>query len=153
MVNMHKLIPPPVVVAFIGGLMWGISQWLTFGAWSVVWQKVFALVLLVVGVALMVGAAGSFFRVKTTINPMRPAQTTSLVTTGLFGFSRNPIYLGDLLLLIALFFWLGNVINIIFLPLFVWLINRFQIEPEERALSQLFGDTYRDYCKKVRRWV
>lgn len=150
---MQNLIPPPVVVAIIGSLMWGMSQLLTFGAFSFVWQKGLALALLVFGAALMVLAAGSFFTVKTTINPMRPARASSLVTTGLFGFSRNPIYLGDLLLLIALFVWLGNAINIVFLPLFVWFINRFQIEAEERALNQLFGDTYLDYCKKVRRWI
>lgn len=150
---MQNLIPPPVVVVMIGGLMWGMSQLLTFGTFSFVWQKGLSLALLVLGATLMVLAAGSFFTVKTTINPMRPARASSLVTTGLFGFSRNPIYLGDLLLLIALFIWLGNAINIVFLPLFVWFINHFQIEAEERALSQLFGDTYLDYCKKVRRWI
>ncbi len=150
---MQNLIPPPVIVAIIGGLMWGVDQWLAFGTFSFSWQKALAILLLALGVVLMLLAAGSFFAVKTSINPMRPARASSLVTGGVFAWSRNPIYLGDLLVLIAWFIWLGNVCNSVFLPLFVWLIQRFQIAPEERALRQLFGEAYLDYCARVRRWI
>jgi protein-S-isoprenylcysteine O-methyltransferase Ste14 len=98
-------------------------------------------------------AAMTFFAAKTTINPLRPARASTLVTTGVFSLSRNPIYLGDFLVLLALVVWFGNVINLLLLPLFVWFINRFQIAPEERALTGLFGDDYLLYCKNVRRWL
>jgi protein-S-isoprenylcysteine O-methyltransferase Ste14 len=154
---MHKnpVLPPPVIVAIMAGLMWLCEKNLTqmvFLKFDFSWQKPLATGLLVSGVVLMLFAAGTFFAVKTTINPLRPARASSLVTCGVFRFSRNPIYLGDLLVLAAFALWLGNFLNFGFLVLFIRIISRFQIEPEERALTELFGQAYLDYCAKVRRW-
>ncbi|MOA62140.1 hypothetical protein D3C78_1874670 [compost metagenome] len=71
----------------------------------------------------------------------------------MFARTRNPIYLGDALILLALALGLGNWLNFLLLPLFVWFIGRFQIAPEERALQRLFGDEFLAYCARVRRWV
>lgn len=150
---MQNLIPPPVVVILFGLAMWRVHIALGFLAFDFAWQKALALVLLAVGLTLMMLAAMTFFAAKTTINPLRPARASTLVTTGVFSLSRNPIYLGDFLVLLALVVWFGNVINLVLLPLFVWFINRFQIAPEERALTALFGDDYLRYCKNVRRWL
>lgn len=150
---MNPLIPPPVVVAIVGLLMWAVNETLVFGNIKSELQQPIALALLVIGLLLMAIAVGYFIAARTTINPLRPSRASSLVTTGLFAISRNPIYLGDLLILAALAVWFGNVLNVALLALFVCYINRFQIIPEERALAQRFGEAYHTYCSRVRRWL
>ncbi|MDO8652231.1 MAG: isoprenylcysteine carboxylmethyltransferase family protein [Undibacterium sp.] len=149
----NPLIPPPVVVAIVASLMWLTNRTLGIGQFDFVWLRPLSVALLIVSLLLMAYAVASFVAVKTTVNPLRPARASSLVTTGIFKFSRNPIYLGDLLMLAAFSLWLGNVVNLAFLMLFVAYINRFQIVPEERALTQLFGENYIAYCARVRRWL
>ena len=150
---MNPLIPPPVVVAIVGLLMWAVNETLVFGKIKSELQQPIALTLLAAGLLLMAVAVGYFIAARTTINPLRPSRASSLVTTGLFAISRNPIYLGDLLILAALAVWFGNVLNVALLALFVCYINRFQIIPEERALAQRFGEAYHTYCSRVRRWL
>jgi protein-S-isoprenylcysteine O-methyltransferase Ste14 len=150
---MNPLIPPPVVVVIIGVAMWVIDRNLNLGKFESVLLTPIAATLLVAGLLLMLVAVASFVAARTTINPLRPSHASSLITAGVFRLSRNPIYLADLLILAALAVWLGNVFNVVFLPLFVWYINRFQIVPEERALTNLFGEYYAAYCTKVRRWL
>ena len=149
----NPLIPPPVVVAIVASLMWLTNRTLGIGQFDFAWLRPLSVALLIVSLLLMAYAVASFVAVKTTVNPLRPARASSLVTTGIFKFSRNPIYLGDLLMLTAFSLWLGNVVNLAFLVLFVAYINRFQIVPEERALTQLFGENYIAYCARVRRWL
>ncbi|MEX0274126.1 MAG: isoprenylcysteine carboxylmethyltransferase family protein [Flavobacteriaceae bacterium] len=104
--------------------------------------------------AICIGAVAvfQFIRVRTTVNPHMPQKANKLVTGGLYRFSRNPMYLGMLLALLALGLQLGNAFNTIVAALFVSYMNRFQILPEERMLTSIFGDDYRRYCSKVRRW-
>lgn len=150
---MSPIVPPPVIAALVGLLMWQADRLLSFA--HITWggQLSLAAALLLIAFVLMVLAAVSFFKAKTTINPLRPARASQLVTSGVFRYSRNPIYLGDLLALLAFAIFLGNVFNLGFLCLFVVYLNRFQIAPEERALTSLFGEAYLDYCRRVRRWV
>lgn len=110
-------------------------------------------VLLVLGGVLfpLFGALG-FRRHKTTVNPHTPTQTTALVTTGVHGFSRNPMYLGLLLLLAGWALLLANAVAVLLLPAFILYINRYQIRPEERILAERFGEDYAAYRKAVRRW-
>jgi protein-S-isoprenylcysteine O-methyltransferase Ste14 len=98
---MKTLIPPPVVVAIFAGAMWLLARYVEPGRFSFSGQIVLAAALLAVAVALMFAAVLSFARARTTVNPMRPARASTLVTSGVFAWSRNPIYLGDLLLLAA----------------------------------------------------
>jgi protein-S-isoprenylcysteine O-methyltransferase Ste14 len=112
-----------------------------------------AVAFLAAGVGLMAAAVASFVTANTTINPLKPSRASRLVTSGVFRLSRNPIYLGDLLALVAIAVWLGQAANIALLAGFVWYIDRFQIRPEERALSTLFGAEYAAYCARVRRWL
>ena len=150
---MNSLVPPPVVVAIIGVVMWAVGRKLELGKFEAALQAPVAGVLLIVGLSLMIVAVASFIAAKTTVNPLRPSRTSSLVTTGIFRISRNPMYLGDLLVLAALAVWLGNVVNVVLLVFFIWYINRFQIIPEERALTNLFGESYVAYRSRVRRWL
>lgn len=133
--------------------MWAANQSLSMGKAAFDFHLPAAGLLLVVGLLLMLVAAGQFIAAKTTINPMRPARASNLITTGVFAISRNPIYLADLLLLAALAVWLGNAFNVALLALFVWYLDRFQIAPEECALRDKFGAAYDAYCSRVRRWL
>ncbi len=150
---MNPLVPPPVVVAIVGVVMWAVDRKLELGKFESALQAPVAGVLLIAGLLLMFVAVGAFVAARTTINPLKPSRASSLITTGIFRISRNPIYLGDLLILAALAVWLGNVVNVVLLILFVWYVNRFQIIPEQRALTKLFGESYAAYCSRVRRWL
>lgn len=150
---MNARLPPPLVVLALGAMMWGVNQALPVGQFQLELRQPVAIMLLLVGLSLALAAVVAFVQSGTTINPMRPARATTLITHGVFRVSRNPIYLGDLLILAAWAVWLGNLINLIFLVAFVWIINRYQIAVEERALAELFGQRYLDYCAAVRRWL
>jgi protein-S-isoprenylcysteine O-methyltransferase Ste14 len=151
--SMNPLIPPPAVVAVIGAVMWAADRHLHAGRFGFTWQVPIAVALLIAGLLLMFVAVSSLVAARTTVNPLRPSRASRLVTTGIFGLSRNPIYLGDLLMLAALAVWLGNVVNVVLVVLFVGYIDRFQIIPEERALTHLFGESYLAYRARVRRWL
>ena len=90
---------------------------------------------------------------QTTVNPLQPTKATSLAISGIFRLSRNPMYLGMLLILIAVSLASGAVAGLLLLPAFIAYITFFQILPEELAMQELFSDQYADYCKKVRRWI
>ena len=150
---MQLLIPPPLVLALIGAAMWAVDRLLPLTRITSALLQPLSMALLAVGLLLMLSAAASLVLSRTTINPLRPDNASRLITSGVFTVSRNPIYLGDLLLLAAWAVWLGNAINAVWLGAFVWYIQRFQIEPEERALTRLFGERYRAYCANVRRWL
>lgn len=150
---MQLLIPPPLVLIILGAAMWAMDRLLPLARVTSVLLPPLAMALLVAGFVPMIAAAASLMLSRTTINPLRPDNASRLVTSGIFRLSRNPIYLGDLLLLAAWAMWLGNALNAVWLGFFVWYIQRFQIRPEERALERLFGETYRAYCANVRRWL
>ena len=84
---------------------------------------------------------------------MKPGETTALVAVGVYKLTRNPMYLGMLLMLIGWAIFLSNVVAFAFLPVFVLYINRFQIEPEERVLALKFGSEFAAYQTRVRRWL
>ena len=105
------------------------------------------LALLVEGIALL-----QFARHKTTVDPTNPQSASHLVTTGIYRFTRNPMYLGLLLLLLAFGVHLGNAFNTLIAAGFVAYMNRFQIVPEERHLSELFGSQFKQFYLQTRRW-
>ncbi|MBM1107559.1 isoprenylcysteine carboxylmethyltransferase family protein [Aurantibacter crassamenti] len=144
---------PPVVVFFIFALlMYLLAYFLPFGEFQFFGRYYLSYVL--VGIAILIGlfSVGNFFKNKTTVDPTKPNKASSLVTGGIFAYSRNPMYLALLLVLVAFAIRLGNAFNILLAALFVSYMNRFQISPEEEALSKLFGKQYQLYKKSVRRW-
>jgi protein-S-isoprenylcysteine O-methyltransferase Ste14 len=112
-----------------------------------------ALVVLASGLAVIVAGVLEFRRARTTVDPVHPEKATAVVESGIYRFTRNPMYLGMLLTLIAWTGFLANPVTLAGPVLFVLAMNRFQIGPEERALAQLFGDSYRVYLGRVRRWI
>ena len=133
--------------------MWAVHRWLPFGQFAFAAQRTLAVVLLCSGLLLMAAALFSLAKARTTVNPLRPARASNLVTSGVFCVSRNPIYLGDVLILAAWVLWLGAPLNFVLLGLFIGWIDKVQIRAEERALQQLFDHSYATYCARVRRWL
>ncbi len=102
-----------------------------------------------------VGIAGlyEFRKLKTTVNPVKPEFATTVVSTGVFAYTRNPMYVALLLLIIALGLWWQHLSVILCGALFISYMNRYQIKPEEHVLERLFGEDYLKYKNRVRRWV
>lgn len=117
----------------------------------------FKLVVLSVGIVLsgVIGLAGvwEFRKQKTTVNPIKVETASTVVDSGVFGYTRNPMYLGLFILLFCFGYFFQNIFSVLLSFAFVIYMNQFQIKPEERALEQLFGAEYVDYKQKVRRWV
>lgn len=112
-----------------------------------------ALVVFFIGAGVSVAGVWSFYQQSTTVNPQKPEQATVLVQSGVFQFSRNPMYLGMLIGLVAFGIYFGNPLSFVVLPMFVGYMNRYQIKPEEKSMRQQFGGEYQDYCTQVRRWI
>ena len=108
-------------------------------------------VLIVAGVLLVMLSAGMFRLRKTTINPF--GEPAAMVQDGFYRFSRNPMYLGMLLVLFGVGLWLGNVLALLLAPVFVAIMNRQYIVREEQLLDSRFGDAYQTYRRRVRRWI
>lgn len=95
----------------------------------------------------------TFWRARTTINPLQPERASVLVTHGIYRFTRNPMYLSLLLLLVAYASHLGSWAAFVGPTAYVAYITRFQILPEERVLAAKFGDEFAAYKRRVRRWI
>ena len=104
-----------------------------------------------VGLILALASSELFRRSGTTIKPFEPS--TALVTSGPFRLSRNPMYLGMVLVLLGLAMLAGTVWPLPVIPLFIWLITRRFIVHEEQMMEQVFGDDYREYRRRTRRWI
>jgi protein-S-isoprenylcysteine O-methyltransferase Ste14 len=147
---MDTRIPPPIIVAITAILMFVASRFT--GALPItVWP--FAILFGAGGIALALLGASAFRAAKTTIDPMHPDQASSMVTGGIYEHTRNPMYLGMALVLLAVAVLLRSPWTLLGPLAFMAYITRFQILPEERALTQKFGDEYTIYTKRVGRWL
>ena len=146
-------IPPPVIAALVGGAMWGISLSLPLLEIPDLVRRATALILALAGIGLSVTGVISFNHAKTTVNPMKPESTSALVCSGIYSVTRNPMYLGGLIILIAWALFLSSAWALLGPLAFVLYINRFQIAPEEQVLSDKFGAEYLAYQARVRRWL
>jgi protein-S-isoprenylcysteine O-methyltransferase Ste14 len=108
---------------------------------------------LIMGFVFLISAVISFLKTKTTIDPRTPEQTKTLVTSGLYQISRNPMYMGFLFFIVGTACIYGNISGFIITALFISYMNRFQISLEEQHLNTLFGEQYKLYCQSVRRWL
>lgn len=149
---MELKLPPALVFLFFGLGMYLVAKFLPFGFFDFFGRTILFRVLLGLAVLISIIALVQFYRSRTTIDPVKLDKTSHLVTDGVYKFSRNPMYLAMLLLLLALGVALGNAFNILVTAGFVAYMNRFQIIPEERFLLKKFERVYREYCTLTRRW-
>ncbi len=145
---------PPLIVFFVfTAFMWLLAMAVPSAGFALRAKKPIAAAIAAVGGVLAVAGIVSFMRARTTVNPFKPSKTSALVTTGVYAFTRNPMYLSLLIVLAAWVIYLSNFASLLLIPLFVAYLIRFQIMPEERALTSLFGNEFEAYCKRVRRWL
>ena len=146
-------IPPPLVALTMAALMWLIARAAPNLAFALPMRRVLAACVALAGVSVAIAGVAGFRRVGTTVNPLRPEKASTLVVTGIYRITRNPMYLGLLLVLVAWAVILSNALALILLPAFILYMNHFQIRPEEAALMSTFGPAFRTYKSKVRRWL
>lgn len=151
--SLEAKVPPPLVALAGAALMWGISVLAPRMELSGGIRLAVCLAIATAALVFSVGGVVAFRRARTTVNPTTPEAASSLVSSGIFRVTRNPMYVGLLLLLAAWAVFLSSSWALLVLVAFVLYISRFQIAPEERALAKLFGVEYASYRARVRRWL
>lgn len=151
MVNLELKMPPALLLVFFLGVAWAMTLINTplLLPYSVQVSSVF----LGIGIIVIVAGIIEFRRHKTTVNPMSPEDASNIVSSGIFRYTRNPMYLGMLLILIAGVLQTLTLLSLLLLPAFVWYLTQYQIKPEERILTTQFGESYCRYLKTTRRWL
>jgi protein-S-isoprenylcysteine O-methyltransferase Ste14 len=151
---LHNRIPPPLIASLCGLLMWlGARHWPGGQELPLNWRLGLALPVLLLGIAVCLAGVLSFRRARTTVNPLKPQSASALVDSGIYRHTRNPMYLGFAMLLLAWTLFLAWPPALLGVAGFVLYMNHLQIAPEEQALSRLFGEDFARYCTQVRRWL
>ena len=145
--------PPLAVAVSLGIAMWIVARALPSLRWEFPGRRPIALGLLALGVAISLAGVVAFRRARTTTNPLRPDAASALVVSGIYKRTRNPMYLGFVVMLLAWSAWLAHPVALLGIAGFVAWMNRFQIPAEERAIGALFGAEFEQYCAQVRRWI
>lgn len=146
-------IPPPLYAIIFMFMMLILQQYIPIFEWQTFTSKIIAFFFLIIGLIIDVLSMIQFFKHKTTINPFQPQNSKSLVMSGPYSYTRNPMYLGLLCFLFAFASYLSCLSPFLLIPLFINILTTMQIKPEEKALEKQFGSAYLDYKKKVRRWI
>lgn len=146
-------LPPLALVVIIAAGMLAVSRIPTNPGFALPGAAWISAAVAAAGAIIAVLGVVEFRRVGTTVDPRVPDQSANLVVSGVYRLSRNPMYLGFLLVLVAWGLFLGSIISLLLIPAFVLSMNYFQIFPEERFMREKFGDSYETYVTKVRRWI
>ncbi len=153
---MHILelrIPPAALGALAALFMWLATRWAPAFTFAIPQRGWIATGVALVGALIAVAGVISFRRARTTVNPTKPAKASSLVVSGIYQFTRNPMYLGFAVILLGLAVFFCNALAVALVPCFVLYLDRFQIRAEERALASLFPHEFPAYKARVRRWL
>jgi protein-S-isoprenylcysteine O-methyltransferase Ste14 len=153
MKNLELKVPPVAVTIIAGTAMWLVSVVLPKMRLCDTFHAAMVVIFAAIGAAFGITGLLSFSKAKTTFDPMKPDSSTSLVTSGIYSITRNPMYVGLLSILTAWCFFIESAYALLLLAAFITYMNKFQIEPEERALRSIFGDVYDGYALRVRRWL
>jgi len=153
MKSLELAVPPPVVMLVTALAMWLLSALLPGFTMPALSRVAGTAVIGLTGLGMSMAGLMAFKRARTTPDPRRPGAASTLVTSGVYRLTRNPMYLGILLMLIAWGLFLGNAVSLLFAFAFALYIHRFQIRPEERFLQDKFGADFAAYKAKVRAWI
>ena len=144
-------IPPPILV-----LILVISSFLSSKKIDVIHipnQTLTSILILLIGILILIIPISKFIKSKTTIDPIKFKKVNKLVTSGIYKYSRNPMYLGLLLIVISSSIFYLNIYSVTTPMIFYYWINRFQIKREEIFLTEKFGKEYLLYMTRTRRWI
>jgi protein-S-isoprenylcysteine O-methyltransferase Ste14 len=148
--NLKTKIPPPLITLICILIIYFFEkEFIFFEDWNIYISGFF----LLWGLIIIAFAVFKFAKTKTTVDPTKPSKTSSLVISGIYRTTRNPMYLGMLFLIISFTFYKLSLVGAIVIPSFIFYINKYQIEPEEYEMRKKFGENFEDYCKKVDRWI
>ncbi|PIE00300.1 MAG: isoprenylcysteine carboxyl methyltransferase [Thiothrix nivea] len=150
---LKTVIPPPVYALGTGGIMWWLDHSWPLLSWPESVLNTTGLVIIALALLADVWSLGLFRRAGTSPNPMKPGAANKLVVRGLYCISRNPMYLGLLIVLFGWWLYLGSLSPLLMLPVFVQVLTVQQIVPEEKVLEEKFGAEYLAYKQQVRRWI
>lgn len=150
---MELKIPPPLYLLACFLLMWLLAAYAPASSWESEHLRFLGTTFMAIGVSFDVWSLVGFVKSKTTINPINPEKASQLVTDDLYRITRNPMYLGMALILVGWAIYLGGLSSFLLIPVFVYLLTKYQIIPEERILENLFGEEYLHYKSRVRRWI
>jgi protein-S-isoprenylcysteine O-methyltransferase Ste14 len=150
---MKLKIPPPVMAVSLA-----VLTWMTSRSIPPLWPPgamvtYLALMLAVGGTVIDMSAKSLFLRARTTVNPLTPEEATSMVRAGVYRWSRNPMYVGRAMQLLAIAMYLASWVGLIGVAFFVVYLDRFQIRAEERALAERFPNEFPAYKATTRRWL
>ena len=151
MISIKTKIPPPLVALTFGFLVTNSKS--IFPKIEVGLGGVFGSLMIIIGIVIILLAIIQFKKYKTSITPLNPSNATKLIVYGIYKFSRNPMYLGLLLILSGISIIQNPIGGLLFVPAFILYINHFQIIPEESAMLDLFKDDFLKYKENVRRWI
>ena len=151
MISIKTKIPPPLIALTFGFLV-NYSKNI-FPKIEIVWGGVVGAFMIIIGLIIILSAIIQFKKYKTTITPLNPSYATKLIVNGIYKFSRNPMYLGLLLILAGISIIQNPIGGLLFIPAFILYINHFQIIPEESAMLDLFKEDFLKYKKNIRRWI
>jgi protein-S-isoprenylcysteine O-methyltransferase Ste14 len=151
--TLETKIPPPIVMVLLGVLAWLGARHLPALTFHLPLDLALAVAVAAPGLFLNILPKVAFWRARTTVNPLRPGSVSHLVTSGVFRYSRNPMYLGHAVILFGWTIYLQNIAGFAAVPAFVLYVSRFQIGPEERHLYARFADEYTAFCRRTPRWL
>jgi|TARA_B100000767_G_C19345026_1_gene361383 protein-S-isoprenylcysteine O-methyltransferase Ste14 len=152
-VKLEQKIPPLAFVAICALCMFLTNQLYTDLNLSYSFNLITLLILSLIGIAFVLAGIVTFKIHKTTVNPVNTKNVSTLVNSGIYKHTRNPMYVGMLCVLIGYVVYLANPLNIVFAVFFVLYLNKYQIIPEEVFLEKLFGKDFIAYKRVVRRWL
>ena len=153
MISLDHKIPPPVIAVLSGAIAWLLCRATPAFTFAVSARMPIAALFVIAGFSLALAGVVAFRRASTTIDPRAPDKSTSIVHSGPFAFTRNPMYLGMALVLLGVCVYLANPLSLLGLVVFMAYITRFQIIPEERLLLAKFGEPFEHYMRSVMRWI
>ena len=148
---MKNKIPLPVVSLFFGLCIYFSQEY--FPESNLEFLTILSYIFYFAGLSILILAVSLFKKQKTTVNPIKIENASFLVTSGIFEYSRNPMYLGMALILLGLALMFNLVGGTLFTLLFTIYITKFQIKPEEEVMERLFGEDFLQYKKNVRMWL
>jgi protein-S-isoprenylcysteine O-methyltransferase Ste14 len=146
-------IPPPIVAIIFAGCMWIVARispdCLISFPYKITWSSILSIAGgIISGLGIL-----SFLSAGTTLNSMRINSVSTFVVSGIYCYTRNPMYLGLLFVLLGWLIFLSNLLTVLFIPLFILYMNYFQIKPEEKVLEKKYGKDFIHYKLKVGRWL